>query len=74
MHESGRRLVEIAESPRLYLWVLESNHSARAFYDSLGGMPTGTGRSCDGGADLPALRYSWADLGDLVERSAPRKR
>lgn len=66
-------VVERAASARLYLWVLEQNVSAQAFYERIGGVrmervpldpPGGVAARLNG---APAkLRYVWPDATDLL--------
>lgn len=53
----------------MYLWVLESNAPARAFYERIGGEQAGrdTWTPPDGSA-LPKLRYAWRDVSVLLDR------
>lgn len=65
---SARRVVDHAPSTGLYLWVLEQNASARAFYDARGGTCAGREESqVPGGSVVIGLRYVWPDLSVLVE-------
>src|ERR1700730_5794067 len=46
----------------LYLWVLQQNTVAQAFYDAIGGRRVGKGVSePPGGGTAPTLRYVWPD-------------
>jgi GNAT superfamily N-acetyltransferase len=64
-----------ADSSGLYLWVLEQNCAARAFYEALGASPAGRERVTPPGG-VPGrlngapfkLRYSWADAAALSAR------
>jgi hypothetical protein len=51
----------------LYLWVLEQNTAAQAFYGSLGGtdVERGFGRP-PGGGRPPRIRYAWPDPAILL--------
>lgn len=51
----------------MYLWVLESNAPARAFYERIGGeqVERGTWTPPDG-SELPKLRYAWRDVPALA--------
>jgi hypothetical protein len=59
----------------MYLWVLEQNAAARAFYENRGGSCTGR-RLVPPPGGVPgrlngspvALRYTWADPALLMER------
>jgi ribosomal protein S18 acetylase RimI-like enzyme len=52
----------------VYLWVLETNHAARGFYEHLGAANTGLAMnpSADGGV-VAALRYTWPSPSALLE-------
>lgn len=59
----------------LYLWVLEQNIAAQAFYEALGAEPAGRERVAPPGgvpgrlAGTPfKLRYAWADAARLIPR------
>lgn len=51
----------------MLLWVLEDNHSARRFYESLGGERVGRKTITIGGADLVEVSYGWRDISVLAE-------
>ena len=58
-----------ATEPRggVYLWVMEANATARAFYDRLGARNAETIDLADpGGGHAPNCRYVWADAGALL--------
>lgn len=73
--QTARAVSEQPGSSGLYLWVLEQNTDAQAFYDALGGRCVGrclvprpggiatriTGSPC-------ALRYAWSDPAELADR------
>jgi ribosomal protein S18 acetylase RimI-like enzyme len=51
----------------VYLWVMEANTGARAFYERLGGTNAGTMDLEDpGGGRAPNCRYVWARPGRLL--------
>jgi ribosomal protein S18 acetylase RimI-like enzyme len=51
----------------VYLWVMEANTRARAFYDHLGATNAGTVDKEDpGGGHAPNCRYVWPDLRPLL--------
>jgi GNAT superfamily N-acetyltransferase len=52
----------------LYLWVLEENHPARKFYESLGGQAAGKHQIVLGDRELTEVAYGWKDL-DPLERA-----
>ena len=51
---------------RLLIWVLAENHSARRFYEAMGGRAAETRVREIGGADLPEVGYAWDDLTRLA--------
>jgi ribosomal protein S18 acetylase RimI-like enzyme len=68
MVETALVVVERAPSTGLYLWVLEQNKAAQAFYQARGGACVGRelrGPFPGGGAAV-GLRYAWSDPGRLV--------
>ena len=50
----------------MLLWVLEENHPARRFYESLGGRQVGRKTIEIGGADLVEVSYGWRDITSLA--------
>ena len=73
----GRRLVSCVTRRLLangfnsmLLWVLEDNHPACRFYESLGGERVGRKTVAIGGADLVEVSYGWRDITDLVNVAA----
>ena len=69
----GRRLfISVAERllddgmSSFLLWVFEENHSARRFYESLGGEVVRNQEINIGGADLVEVAYGWSDIERLV--------
>ena len=51
----------------VYLWVMEANASARAFYDRLGARNVETVQKADpGGGSAPNCRYVWPDARTLL--------
>jgi GNAT superfamily N-acetyltransferase len=74
----GRRLVvasaqAVLDRPRptgMYLWALQRNVAARAFYRAIGGQEVGEELSAlEGGGTAVAVRYSWRDPTALVSRA-----
>jgi ribosomal protein S18 acetylase RimI-like enzyme len=49
----------------VYLWVLESNHSARNFYEALGGQPAGEHQIELGDRELTEIAYGWKEIDQL---------
>ena len=69
----GRRLVTAVVHQLLrdgiasmLLWVLEDNHPARRFYESLGGEQVGRHTTIIGGAELTEVSYGWKDLAPIT--------
>ena len=56
----------------LMLWVLEANHTARAFYVGLGGIEIGARSERVYGAVLPTVAYGWSRIGTLVDACSDR--
>ena len=56
------------ESPRIYLWVLEQNSAAQAFYEARGGERVGRGivHPPGGGPTSVKFRYVWPDAATLI--------
>lgn len=77
---SAEIVVERAPGSGLFLWVLEQNRAAQAFYEALGGTrvergvvppPGGVPGRLNGS---PAcLRYAWPDPGDLLRTRSERE-
>lgn len=51
---------------RIGLWVLEDNGPARAFYETLGGRPTGTRRQHGPSGSEVVAGYVWEDAAELL--------
>jgi ribosomal protein S18 acetylase RimI-like enzyme len=77
-HGVGRRLMAASAQAvagrenhaGLYLWVLQQNTTAQAFYDAIGGRRVGEGVSePPGGGTAPTFRYAWPDPAALVRSS-----
>jgi ribosomal protein S18 acetylase RimI-like enzyme len=68
---TARELVERRPGSGLYLWVLEQNVTAQAFYDALGGTCTGKDirGPFPGGGTAPGLRYTWPEPRRLFQAS-----
>jgi ribosomal protein S18 acetylase RimI-like enzyme len=61
MRRTAEWLVRDAPDRGVYLWVMEANAPARAFYDRLGATNAGTVDRMDpGGGHAPNCRYVWA--------------
>jgi GNAT superfamily N-acetyltransferase len=69
MAETAVTVLERAPSTGLYLWVLEGNTRARAFYAARGGRCVGQQVSePPGGGAIVGLRYVWPDPALLLLR------
>jgi ribosomal protein S18 acetylase RimI-like enzyme len=53
----------------VYLWVLEDNHAARAFYEVLGGKLAGQHQIELGEKPLSELAYGWPNISDLIKET-----
>jgi ribosomal protein S18 acetylase RimI-like enzyme len=70
MAASAQAVVGRANNTGLYLWVLQQNTTAQAFYDAIGGRRVGEGVSDPpGGGTAPTFRYAWPDPAALVRAS-----
>ena len=58
----------------MLLWVLEDNHRACRFYESLEGERVGRKTVVIGGRDLVEVSYGWKDIARLVVREQPDHR
>lgn len=78
MARAAEAVLEVRPASRLFLWVLEQNEAAQAFYESLGGRcverqlvpPPGGDPSRLAGAPS-CLRYVWPDPAILILPGAP---
>jgi ribosomal protein S18 acetylase RimI-like enzyme len=68
MAATARALIQSRPSMGLYLWALEQNKAAQAFYEARGGKLVGReiGGPFPGGGTAPSLRYAWADPRILI--------
>jgi len=66
--ETARELIQKRPSSGLYLWVLEQNAAARAFYEARGGRRTGRELRgpFPGGGTAVGLRFAWPDPRQLL--------
>ena len=69
MTETAQIVIERTPLSGLYLWVLESNTAAQAFYEARGGRCVGRESSepPGGGTAVTGLRYVWPDPSVLLE-------
>jgi GNAT superfamily N-acetyltransferase len=68
MARSAEAVLALGESSGLYLWVLESNRAARAFYESRGARCADREVSePPGGGRIVGLRYVWRDPSTLLD-------
>jgi ribosomal protein S18 acetylase RimI-like enzyme len=74
MAEAARTVARHRPSSGLYLWVLEQNTAAQAFYDSQGGSRVERKLSgpFPGGGRAYTFRYAWPDLSRLDEHGEHR--
>ncbi|HVP31840.1 MAG TPA: GNAT family N-acetyltransferase [Myxococcota bacterium] len=71
MRQAGSWLGAHHPDVGVYLWVLESNASARRFYERLGARNAGVSTmETHGGAVVRSCRYTWPRPGAVVRRSA----
>jgi ribosomal protein S18 acetylase RimI-like enzyme len=67
MAETAQAVIERTPSSGLYLWVLENNKEAQAFYKARGGSCVGREVSePPGGGTVVGLRYVWPDPSVLL--------
>lgn len=67
MAETARSVIARRPTTGLYLWVLEQNTAAQAFYRSRGGERVGRGVAhAPGGGTAPKLRFAWPDPSKLL--------
>ena len=70
---AARAVLEARPGSGLFLWVLEDNRAAQAFYRARGGRFAGTRVTSPpgGGASLVALRCVWRDPATLLSSTGP---
>ena len=69
MAEPARAVIECAPTSGLYLFVLEHNRPAQAFYEARGGIYAGLETSeAPGGGTVVGLRVVWRDPSTLLAR------
>jgi ribosomal protein S18 acetylase RimI-like enzyme len=69
MRAAAEWLCDRAPERAVYLWVMEKNARARAFYDRLGGSNAGIVEKVDpGGGRAPNCRYVWPSPRELLVR------
>jgi ribosomal protein S18 acetylase RimI-like enzyme len=67
MREAGQAMLHAVPRRPAYLFVIEANHAARAFYDRIEGHPADRGRHTEpDGSEVPVLRYTWDSPAALV--------
>jgi ribosomal protein S18 acetylase RimI-like enzyme len=67
MRRTAEWVCETQPGAGVYLWVMEANASARAFYDRLGARNVETAPLADpAGGSAPNCRYVWPDAGTLL--------
>jgi GNAT superfamily N-acetyltransferase len=69
MAKTAAAVIEWDPASGLYLWVLEQNEPAQAFYEARGGTRAGREvTDAPGGGTVVGLRYVWPDPSTLLER------
>jgi hypothetical protein len=72
MAETAQAVIKRAPSSGLYLWVLEGNKAAQAFYQARGGSCVGSKSSeAPGGGTIIGLRYVWSDPSVVLDQKSP---
>ena len=73
MSETARVLGERRPAGGLYLWVLQQNTAAQAFYQAQGGIcvEEAVGGPFPGGGRAPSLRLAWTSPAQLVLPATP---
>jgi ribosomal protein S18 acetylase RimI-like enzyme len=67
MAQSAHAVIERRPQSGLYLWVLQQNKAAQAFYDARGGRCVeGALSEPPGGGTAPTFRYAWANPATLL--------
>jgi GNAT superfamily N-acetyltransferase len=68
--ETAQLVLDASPPTGLYLWVLEQNKPAQAFYQALGGTCAGKKRAgpFPGGGTAVTLRYAWPDPEALTSK------
>lgn len=67
LQECARRIINKAQSHKMYLWVYESNENARRVYEHLGTTYIETvEQPTPSGITAPACRYAWSDVAVLL--------
>jgi GNAT superfamily N-acetyltransferase len=73
MSETAYAVIKRTRGSGLYLWVLEGNTAAQAFYEARGGKCVGREDSePPGGGTVTGLRYVWPDPSVLLVTEAVR--
>lgn len=73
MRDAAEWLCRVAPERGVYLWVMEANARARAFYDRLGGSNASVVEKVDpGGGRAPNCRYVWSSPRELLESCESR--
>jgi ribosomal protein S18 acetylase RimI-like enzyme len=69
MIATARAVAEMRPASGLYLWVLEQNAAAQAFYEAIGGerIERQLRGPFPGGGTAPGLRYAWPETAQLLQ-------
>jgi GNAT superfamily N-acetyltransferase len=71
MAETARAVLQRTPASGLFLWVLEGNTAAQAFYKARGGQHVGSKTSdAPGGGTIAAFRYVWPDPSLLLSQAS----
>ena len=67
MAQAAAWVIDRRPASALHLWVFEDNHSARGFYQRIGGTPVErVVHAAADGNDIPSVRYVWERPAQLV--------
>jgi ribosomal protein S18 acetylase RimI-like enzyme len=72
MRQAGEAMLHAIPQRPAYLYVLEGNHAARAFYERIGGRVVEQGRHVEpDGSEVAVLRFVWDNAGALIAAAQP---
>jgi GNAT superfamily N-acetyltransferase len=67
LRETAKRILDKADSQKMYLWVFKLNEDARRVYDRLGGENFETAeKQIEDGSKAQVCRYVWQDVSILL--------